>query len=135
MAASSVPQEVLGLAIFVDCLSLVATVLGLLLCFMLWNHGERVSCKLRALFSSTTPPKLTGPDILMLSACTTFGATVGLIRHVDYTLNWRDIQEERFEHEQHFSYSQSDMFRKADVGWRLVLSWICMAPCAHRSLP
>ncbi|KAF4542297.1 Glycoside hydrolase protein [Lasiodiplodia theobromae] len=42
-AASSVPQEVLGLAIFVDCLSLIATVLGLLLCFMLWNHGERVS--------------------------------------------------------------------------------------------
>lgn len=134
-AASSVPQEVLGLAIFVDCLSLIATVLGLLLCFMLWNHGERVSCKLRALFSSTPPPKLTGPDILMLSACTTFGAIVGLIRHVDYTLNWRDIQEERFEHEQHFSYSQSDMFRKADVGWRLVLSWICMAPCAPRSLP
>lgn len=49
MEGSYVPQEVLGLAIFVDCLSLVATILGLLLCFMLWNHGERVSCKLPTL--------------------------------------------------------------------------------------
>ncbi|OJD40188.1 glycoside hydrolase protein [Diplodia corticola] len=106
MPGSYVPHEVLGLAIFVDCLSLVATILGLLLCFMLWNHGERVSY------------------ILMLSTCTTFGAIIGLIRHVDYTLNWRDIQIQRFQHEQHYSYSQSDVFRKADVGWRLVLSWI-----------
>lgn len=62
----------------------------------------------------------------MLSASTTIGAINGLIRYVDYTLNWREIQIQRFENEQHHSYSQSDMFRKADVGWRLVLSWICM---------
>lgn len=105
MAGTAVPQEVLGLAVFVDVLSVLATVLGLLLCFMLWNHGERVSY------------------ILMLSASTTFGAVVGLIRHVDFTLNWRTIQIQRFENERHHSYSDSDMFGKADVGWRLVLSW------------
>ncbi|EKG13070.1 hypothetical protein MPH_09805 [Macrophomina phaseolina MS6] len=104
--AGPVPNEVLGLAVFVDVLSVIATVLGLLLCFMLWNHGERVSY------------------ILMLSASTTIGSAIGLVRHLDYTLNWRDIQIERFRNEQHHSYSQADMFGKADVGWRLVLSWI-----------
>lgn len=72
------------------------------------------------------PRRLTRIDILMLSASTTFGAVVGLIRHVDFTLNWRTIQIQRFENERHHSYSDSDMFGKADVGWRLVLSWTCM---------
>ncbi|KAL1629106.1 hypothetical protein SLS56_005660 [Neofusicoccum ribis] len=76
MAGTAVPQEVLGLAVFVDVLSVLATVL-----------------------------------------------VVGLIRHVDFTLNWRTIQIQRFENERHHSYSDSDMFGKADVGWRLVLSW------------
>ncbi|KAK7713162.1 hypothetical protein SLS57_007492 [Botryosphaeria dothidea] len=52
------------------------------------------------------------------------GSIIGLARHLDYTLNWRDIQIERFQNEQHHSYSQADMFGKADVGWRLVLSWL-----------
>lgn len=63
----------------------------------------------------------------MLSASTTMGSIIGLARHLDYTLNWRDIQIERFQNEQHHSYSQADMFGKADVGWRLVLSWLCTA--------
>lgn len=45
--AGTIPPEALGLAIFVDVLTLFATFLGLILCSMLWNHGERVSCKIR----------------------------------------------------------------------------------------
>lgn len=42
--SDQVPREVLGLVVFVNLISFLAVFLGLLLVFMLWRHGEGLSC-------------------------------------------------------------------------------------------
>lgn len=122
-----VPHEVFGLAVFVHVLGFVAVFLGLVLCFMLWRHGEGLSCKLP--LSSSTKCSIDDPrDILLLGVSTTLGAVQGVITHLDYTINWRQIQIERYEASQRPQYDQTAMFGKADSGWRSVLAGIGKPP-------
>lgn len=53
--SDQVPREVLGLAVFVNLISFLAVFLGLLLVFMLWRHGEGLSCKLHLLMFTYLP--------------------------------------------------------------------------------
>ncbi|KAF4542556.1 Glycoside hydrolase protein [Lasiodiplodia theobromae] len=106
--SGQVPHEVFGLAVFVHVLGFVAVFLGLVLCFMLWRHGEGLSY------------------ILLLGVSTTLGAVQGVITHLDYTINWRQIQIGRYEASQRPQYDQTAMFGKADSGWRSVLAGIAI---------
>ncbi|KAL1621053.1 hypothetical protein SLS56_009358 [Neofusicoccum ribis] len=109
--SNAVPQEVFGLAVFVNVLSFLAVFLGILLCFMLWRHGEGLSWQ---------------QDILMLSVGTTLGAVQGVVTHLDYTINWRQIQTIRYEESQKPHYDETAMFGKSDDGWRSVFSWLAI---------
>ncbi|KAH7062159.1 hypothetical protein B0J12DRAFT_644412 [Macrophomina phaseolina] len=62
----------------------------------------------------------------MLSAGTTLGAIQGVVAHLDYTLNWRQIQTMRYEQSQKPYYDETAMFGKADAGWRSVFGWIAI---------
>ncbi|OJD35185.1 glycoside hydrolase [Diplodia corticola] len=100
--SAQLPHEVFGLAIFVNALGFIAVFLGLLLCFMLWRHGEGLSY------------------ILLLGVSTTLGAVQGVVTHLDYTINWRQIQIERYEAFQKPQRDRTAMFGKSDSGWRSV---------------
>ncbi|KAF2083366.1 hypothetical protein K490DRAFT_69884 [Saccharata proteae CBS 121410] len=102
----ALPSELIGLAVIVNVLSFGAVLLGFLCIFMLYRHEERFSY------------------ILLLSIFCTLGGILGLIQHMDYTMNWKSIMIARWQVSQKPSYNSSMMLGKSDPGWRSILSWM-----------
>ncbi|KAK8160901.1 hypothetical protein BKA80DRAFT_311100 [Phyllosticta citrichinensis] len=106
--AGTVPDSVLGLAIFVDTLGGLAIIIGLLFTLMLWIRGERFS------------------HIMLLSATCVLSSIVNFIRHLDYTLNWKHIMIERFRESQDPTKLALELVGTTSCGWRMAIDYLLL---------
>ncbi|KAK8163259.1 hypothetical protein BC567DRAFT_251401 [Phyllosticta citribraziliensis] len=104
--AGTVPDSVLGLAIFVDTLGGLAIIIGLLFTLMLWIRGERFS------------------HIMLLSATCVLSSIVNFVRHLDYTLNWKYIMIERFRESQDPTKLALELVGTTGCGWRMAIDYL-----------
>ncbi|KAL2682256.1 hypothetical protein IWX47DRAFT_149433 [Phyllosticta citricarpa] len=106
--AGTVPDSVLGLAIFVDTLGGLAIVIGLLFTLMLWTRGERFS------------------HIMLLSATCVLSSIVNFTRHLDYTMNWKYIMIERYRESQDASKLALEFVGTTSCGWRMAVDYLLL---------